>query len=634
MTVRLMLGDCRERMKELEDASVDSIVCDPPYDLTKDKRGGSGVASVNLDSPYGRARIGTGNGAGGFMGQKWDGTGVAFDAATWLEAFRVLKPGGYVLAFGGTRTFHKLASAIEAAGFEIRDQIANAVQSDTHVQRFISSLTDEQQLAFQQCLDESSFGGMLAWTFAQGFPKNMDVSKAIDRHLGATRTEVAGVKPGHEEFLERTDASAAGGRRLGWERPWREDPEAVRRSHLLFAPATPEAQQWRGWGTALKPSWEPIVVARKPHKGTVAANVLKFGTGAMNVDACKVPIADKAAYERNCSGDRGHAGTRDKEERGATFLRQGGGSASPGGRWPANLVHDGSEEVEAAFPTGTGARSPVRGHEPSMASSGTITNLRRRVPGVFHGDSGSAARFFHSYSGGAWNRSDAAAAACRSSLQSALASTVLGVAATWGSLEGSLSPSGSMEPSTTVTASEFASVCALATEAILSFDAESSREWRQERPSPSGSRVSVAITRKLTGTTTITASLSRSDGSAGDATFTITPNSTAHGDQDSARKRLFYSPKATARERHEGLDEKGNEHPTVKPTDLMRWLVRLVTPPGGVVLDPFAGSGSTLKAAELEGFSAIGIELEPAYLEIARRRIAADAPLLGEVHVS
>jgi DNA modification methylase len=379
LTVRILQGDCREVMATLPECSVDAIVTDPPYDLTAGKKGGSGAASVNLDSPYGRARIGTGTWPGGFMGMKWDGTGVAFDAETWRQALRVLKPGGHLIAFSGTRTYHRMVCAVEDAGFEIRDQIG--------------------------------------WLYGSGFPKS--------RNLDG---------------------------------------------------------DWQGWGTALKPAWEPIVMARKPLVGTVAANVLVHGTGAINVDACRV--GDEAV-------EKGRAGRGECESNAlgkrllGTKMRE-----MQVGRWPANIVHDGSVEVIAAFPREAGAASPVRGTEASRASVGNVTGERNRVPGAFHADSGSAARF-------------------------------------------------------------------------------------------------------------------------------------------------FYTAKASASERADGLHtvtQRGrNHHPTVKPTDLMRWLCRLVTPPGGTVLDPFMGSGSTLKAAELEGFSAIGIELDPAYIEIAKRRIASDAPLFAEV---
>jgi hypothetical protein len=343
MTVELIHGDCRQILEFfIEDNSIDAIVCDPPYEL-------------------------------GFMGKSWDATGIAYSVAMWRECLRVLKPGGHMLAFSGSRTYHRMACAIEDAGFEIRDQVM--------------------------------------WVYGSGFPKSHDVSKAIDKAAGAERNVIG--------------------------------------------------RQWAGFGTALKPAHEPICVARKPLVGTVVANVLQFGTGALNIDGCKVPVTD-AAYARNCSGDRGHGGTRGAHQEGVTNLHTGGGSAGVG-RWPANIIHDGSDEVVALFPAQA---------EASAASVGRVTGERERVAGVFHADSASAARF-------------------------------------------------------------------------------------------------------------------------------------------------FYCAKANKADRGEG-----NTHPTVKPTDLLAYLCRLVTPPGGRVLDPFMGSGSTGKACVREGFDFTGIEQEQAYIDIAQARIA------------
>lgn len=242
-TFELLPLDCRQAMRLCMAAeSIDSIVTDPPYDLTSIvKRFGSSTAAPcqhGTDGAYARA-------SRGFMGQLWDGTKVAFDPDTWREAYRVLKPGGHLLAFGGTRTYHRMVCAIEDAGFEIRDQIQ--------------------------------------WIYGSGFPKSHSVSKN------------------------------GGG------------------------------DQWDGWGTALKPAHEPIVLARKPLVGTVAANVLAHGTGGINIDGCRVGGTD-AEYARNCSGDRGHAGTRDESDEGATNIWAGGGSAAAG-RFPANVMLTYPEET-------------------------------------------------------------------------------------------------------------------------------------------------------------------------------------------------------------------------------------------------------------------------------------------------
>lgn len=406
MSIRILQGDCREVLKTLPDCSVDSIVTDPPYEI-------------------------------GFMGKGWDSTGVANDVETWRQCLRVLKPGGHLLAFSGTRTQHRMVCAIEDAGFEIRDQAG--------------------------------------WMYGSGFPKSLDVSKAIDKAAGVTR-EVVSEGKAVKRMIPGADQNDTGS--------WIKD-NGREYVPTVTAAATEAAQQWQGWGTALKPAWEPICVARKPlGEKNVAANVLKHGTGAINIDGCRIAWAS--------AGDE--AGNYDAP-----------------GRWPANLLHDGSPEVVALFPSEAGGQDKRQGLTPGSR------------PGGFGGV---------------------------------------------GSDKGS-----------------------------------------------------------------------------------STPNARLYADDGSAA-RFFWCPKTSASDRHEGLQHpgrqfemgrlpshaekvnaagKGNHHPTVKPTELMRYLCRLVTPPGGTVLDPFMGSGSTLKAAELEGFSAIGIELSAEYIAIAQRRIASDAPLFADV---
>lgn len=391
----LHLGECQAVLPGLSDCSFDAVVCDPPYDLTNP---GGGPHGKGMGTPFARAKAGASS--GGFMGMRWDSTGVAFDPDTWRAVLRVLKPGGFLLAFGGSRTYHRMATAVEAAGFEVRDQIM--------------------------------------WLYGSGFPK----------------------------------------------------------SHNLKG-------EWEGWGTALKPAHEPIVMARKPFRGTVEANVQAHGTGALNIDGCRVSVDDED-YARNCSGDRGHARTRERDQEGATNLRAGGGQAGSG-RWPANVAHDGSEDVLEAFAQfgDRGAAAPVytRRADKFRTTYGSFVGNVDEAGSTFHGDAGTAARFFY---------------------------------------------------------------CAKAT-----------RKDRHEGLPDPGPQFKKGSTLR-------------------DAERLL-----------AAEQRL------------------GNHHPTVKPTELMRWLVRLVTPPGGLVLDPFMGSGSTGKACMLEGFRFVGIEREQEYLDIARQRIAA-----------
>jgi site-specific DNA-methyltransferase (adenine-specific) len=376
-------------MKSIPNDSIDSVVTDPPYGIS-------------------------------FMGKKWDYDVPAVEV--WAECLRVLKPGGHLLAFAGTRTQHRMAVRIEDAGFEIRD--------------------------------------MIAWVYGSGFPKSLDVSKAIDKAAGAER-EVVGSR-------EVTRDLARNGR-TGDEAI---SPVPVIRATIpITAPATPEAQQWAGWGTALKPSLEPITVARKPLCGTVAENVLQHGTGGINVDGCRVGTNPGYRYRADANGTtfHGQQGERIKQsagKKGCEFIE------STQGRWPANLIHDGSDEVVGLFPETTSGdlRAGTTQGKGEMFETRGGKPLHRD----YSGDSGSAARF-------------------------------------------------------------------------------------------------------------------------------------------------FYCAKASKKDRGEG-----NNHPTVKPTDLMRYLCRLVTPPNGIVLDPFMGSGSTAVASIRENFNFVGIEMLREHFETAKRRVTVE----------
>lgn len=429
-------GDCLDVLPTLPDQSVDAVITDPPYELA-------------------------------FMGRAWDSSGIAFNTAVWTECLRVLKPGGHILAFGGSRTWHRLACAIEDTGFELRDSIA--------------------------------------WLYGNGFPKSLDVSKAIDRgrddrtailrvtawladardQAGLTNQQIdavfgfdgmarhwttqlatASVPPLHhwerlrellcfggemdDEVQRLNDRKGTEGNprvdRVVSERGWNEVYQSDR--HVLN-PGTPvldEATQWKGWGTALKPAFEPIVVGRKPLTGTVAATVLTYGTGALNIDACRTPAGQD--YREKCASVVGLDSNRNGDAYGEwTGARVD--SAHVAGRWPTNVVLDG------------------------------------------------------------------------------------------------------------------------------------------------------LVAREL--------------------------------DEEDRASRFFpvfrWEAKASSSERPRVADV---SHPTVKPLALMRWLVRLVTPPAGVVLDPFLGSGTTAQAVRAEGFRCIGIEREPSYIELIRARLDARPPQQSE----
>jgi site-specific DNA-methyltransferase (adenine-specific) len=428
VNARILVGDCRAMMATLPDASVDAVVCDPPYEL-------------------------------GFMGKAWDASGIAYDVEVWRQAFRVLKPGGHLLAFSGSRTYHRMTCAIEDAGFDIRDQIM--------------------------------------WVYGSGFPKSLDVSKAIDKAAGAER-EVVGRAVYGDGHVQRSNESIGYGG---------SDASADVRS--VTSPATDAARQWSGWGTALKPAHEPICMARKPLIGTVAANVLAHGTGAINVDGCRVHRTEGDTSGWAKSGSK--AG-ENRSMSGANYAREPKPDAAS--RWPANFIHDGSEEVVGLFPETRPGERPARqlsqpgGHGRTLGGGWKGNDTGERV--VL--DAGSAARFF--------------------------------------------------------------------------YTAKASREDREDG----------CDDRDL---------VRRTDG----------------------RETENHTPRLRTTERR-------NPHPTVKPTDLMRYLCRLVTPPGGTVLDPFTGSGSTGRGAVLEGFDFIGCELSPEYAEIARARIRGVAMPLFPVEVA
>ncbi len=306
---RVVFGDCRDVLKTLADCSVDSVVTDPPYEL-------------------------------GFMGKKWDSTGIAYDVSVWVECLRVLKPGGHVLAFGGSRTWHRLAVAIEDAGFEIRDSIA--------------------------------------WMYSSGFPKSLDVSKAIDKAAGT---------------LKVVGQGKAGKTALGQSSGYNHTNNP--HEFDITEPNSPEAKEWEGWGTALKPAFEPIVVGRKPFaKGsTVAANVLEHGVGGLNIDASRV-AADMSEFVSATGKPRSGMGHAHGFAMGDGY---GGENANPPnalGRWPANVILD--EYSAGLLDEQSGhTRDGVAMKGNSAGNNIFSENSKPTAPNHGYGGQGGASRFFY-----------------------------------------------------------------------------------------------------------------------------------------------------------------------------------------------------------------------------------------------
>jgi site-specific DNA-methyltransferase (adenine-specific) len=436
-TYTVHIGNNLDILPTLPDNSVDSIVTDPPYEL-------------------------------GFMGKKWDSSGIAYSVELWRECLRVLKPGGHLLSFGGTRTWHRVAVGIEDAGFEVRDSIA--------------------------------------WMYGSGFPKSLDVSKAIDKAAGAKREvltkTVSDLFGEREEEKSQRRMSEAHGGIVGNHAS--ERIEIVRKE---TAPATQEAQQWEGWGTALKPAFEPIVVARKPLIGTVAENVLEHGTAALNIDGSRIETID------NLNGGRY---SDDKDETDSVAFGKGVNIRSkndfkqPSGRWPANVILDEySAEVldEQTVNLKAATSRTARNKHVPMPNHPQLGDL---VTHPVYTDTGGASRFY--------------------------------------------------------------------------YVAKASKRDRNEGL-----------------------------------------DELEDGDIPYRSHRANFENTKGIETPFAGAGRSGNDlknfHPTVKPTQLMRYLVKLVTPPGGTVLDPFTGSGSTGKAAILEGFRFIGCELTEDYIPIIEGRL-------------
>lgn len=564
--IRLGCGDSRDLLKTLPDNSMDSIVTCPPYALVSIQKrfgkAGSAPAQHGSDGLYARA-------SAGFMGQSWDTGETAFAVSFWEECLRVLKPGGHLVAFSGTRTYHRMAVAIEDAGFEIRDQ--------------------------------------LAWMYGSGFPKSHDVSKGIDKAAGAERPEIGSRKLTGTARIIGGQGGASSGRADELY-----STKLTRDSLSITGPATDAAREWQGWGTAIKPAWEPICLGRKPlSERTVAANVLRWGTGALNIDGCRIETNDGYTENRVTQGVNTAQTSYEPRRERRTF-------EPASGRWPANIITDGSDEVVGAFPDAPGQQRGVGPQHGAKSSVNVYGDYGPRAQFNPRNDSGSAARFFASFP----NSEDeclsiepAKNAESVFLLQSERGVSALSHAAelTMGrlALKNIVCP----EQNTSVSERELSCACETIIEIIQNLERRLSLGLPLENITARLGDAKSAVTKKQTGIMTITVSLLRLDRFVEVATLNIMQQSVEVGAGVSA-SRFHYSAKA------DSDDRLGSRHPTVKPVDLMQWLVRLVTPKNGTVLDPFAGTGSTAEACFREGMQCVVFEREAAYQADIRRRMA------------
>lgn len=569
--VTLKGGDCRDRIRELPDNSVDAVVTDPPYALVSivKRFGGENAAPATpkegTAGAYARA-------SAGFMGKQWDTGETAFATEFWAEVLRVLKPGGHVVAFSGTRTYHRLAIAIEDAGFEIRDQAA--------------------------------------WAYGTGFPKSHNVSKAVDRHLGVDR-EVIGTETVANDMRNSALLNAGkGGERDAYQRD-------------ITAPGSPEAAEWDGWGTALKPAWEPIVVARKPlavpdengvmRPATVAANLLHWGTGALNIRSCRGDAEKATGWGGSAAG----GGTWTEENNG---LGKDGAPRPVEGRWPANIMHDGSTEVMDAFPVTSSGEGGVKGKSAADRDGNTSAAFGKEsrvagTPMVGYGDEGSAARFFFSAKAGAedrifrtgeevtveWNSENEEH---RVTLRVDTAQSRPRVTDASGSADASIWNTFLFGNNTTgLSLMDLRSITSTKINLITE------------------SKTLLYLIRSLTSESTPGASLPMMDNGESLAKSAESSNPYLNITCDGTAFPLAANNAPSKLQLRISAKKASGGHPTVKPVDLMRWLVRLVCRKGGVVLDPFAGTGTTGAAAYWEGSTAVLIEREPEYQADIERRM-------------
>ena len=506
--MKLILGDCIDKLKELDDNSIDSIVTDPPYGLS-------------------------------FMGKKWD-----YDVPSqeiFEECLRVLKPGGYLLSFAGSRTYHRMAVRVEDAGFEIRDQImwiyGSGFPKSLNIGKQIDKKPNADLKEFSKALKERRIelglsvseadklitGGTTMYSFLEGrkdndvYPPNKEYWEKIKEHFGMD--EWSSIIENNLKIVGEKEGS------FGYQK----DGERWGETRTLTETTTDEAKQYEGWGTALKPAHEPIVMARKPlSEKTVVNNVLEWGTGGINIDESRITTKDtlgggatKGSVLSIDGFDRPWMHDEEKMKEFSDKMKEKVEHAQTLGRFPANIIFD--EEAgkildeQSGISKSTGGRS---GNKEGVGQNGIYGQYSGEVkdgnPGL--GDTGGASRFFY----------------C---------------------------------PKTS------------------KRDRNEGLDDFEDKYYAAGNQAKAELKR-------------------GNVEF----NANKGKGKDE-------------RHNHNQVGVSKNNHPTVKPTDLMLYLIRLITPKGGTTLDPFMGSGSTGKAAVRGGFDFVGIEREKEYMEIAEARI-------------
>lgn len=607
MTWTLYQGDCREVLKQFPDNHFDACVTDPPYGLEfmgKDWDN-LGDAGRNRQKAIEKSSFGSIMGAktksprivrvrrrkcvacGGYSGGPFENCKCS--SPTWeqdtypqamqdwhcqwaKEVLRVLKPGAHLLSFGGSRTYHRMACAIEDAGFEIRDQIQ--------------------------------------WIYGSGFPKSMDISKAIDKAAGAEREDA--ITGGHMGI------SQYGGdaRNANADAHYSKIPHIVGKGVLSKgSPATPEAEQWDGWGTALKPAHEPIALAQKPKEGTFAVNVLKYGVGGINIDGCRIETNEQAAKCEHKG--KVYDGVSDgyKRPNKSSYTHKTDWHMDSNGRFPANIILDGSEEVLTEFAK-AGERPSEWSNRKTARNSDLkgVTEFGTGKRGKHHSDTGTAARFFKICKGDELCESVSIAEKSLN-LQETVGDSVLRLVAIEGH-QGDRQLRDLVIPFMTEMRKQLNGNIETDTPKMVSLGEKCLRELlliimgRLQ-----ASHVNHVDIKKLINTMTTIQNLLNIDGFV-EAVMsdTILLNMVLGG--LGCLPRFNYCAKASQEER------KGSKHPTVKPLELMKYLCRLITPQGGLILDPFAGSGTTIQAAVEEGFRVVGIEKDSKYCEDIRNRMA------------